>query len=188
MQAFTFNLTARATIAAQRGEIGDARRWIDAVEATPPPQRLGFDWWVQRARAWIAAAEGDLSGAIDTSLRLVDAHANELFHVVMGCHDVVRFGAPQLVVDRLAVQRSRPGATWWDNVCADHADAAVDSDGDALFEVAARFEEGGLDLHTAEALAQGIAVLRHDDPGGAVARELHLSDLMHRCGGCAHRR
>ena len=100
----------------------------------------------------------------------------------MGCHDVVRFGAPQLVVDRLAVQRSRPGATWWDNVCADHADAAVDSDGDALFEVAARFEEGRLGLHTAEALAQGIALLRHDHPGGAVARELHLSDLMHRCG------
>ncbi len=159
MPVWTYNLTLGALTEAMRGNLPVARARLAEVDSTPPAHRLVFRSWVERARLWITSAEGDVDAAVAASLAIADQHAQEHFHATISLHDVVRFGRADLVVDRLEAQAARPGATWWDRVCHDHARAVVQEDSAILLAVADRFEAGGLDLHAAEALAQSVEFL-----------------------------
>ncbi len=175
--------SGRAFVEAQRGDAEPALRRLDALDVAVPREFAGSAWWVGRARVWTATAAGRGGDGIELALDLVEQHAAEHFHETTTLHDIVRLGRPDLVVDRLALQASRPDATWWEQICADHARAACDRDADRLFEVACRFEEGGLDLHAAEALAQTLGLLDPAvDQARCVAANVRFTGLLERCG------
>jgi DNA-binding CsgD family transcriptional regulator len=148
-----------------------------------------FHWWVARLHVVTLAAEGRLTDAVRRSLELADAHAGEHFYVTTSLHDVVRFGRARVVRERLAAQAERAGATWWDEVCFEHAVAATSRSSGArrLLDVCERFEDGGRALDALEAARQAVAAA--DDiqaPTGSrvvgVAAAARLEELLETCG------
>ncbi|MEU9913918.1 LuxR C-terminal-related transcriptional regulator [Streptomyces sp. NPDC051001] len=140
----------RAGFARLRGELREAAAWareglrdtagdpacgaelalavLQSGETTDP----GADPRVRtdpRTAPWLAAARGDLDGALET---------------VTDAYDAVRLGAPG----------ESPGA----EVFALHADALARGDGPALDRAAERLEERGFLLFAAEARAQAVHI------------------------------
>jgi DNA-binding CsgD family transcriptional regulator len=186
VQVGVFNLALLVTVQSMRGEILMARTVLDMVEAFPPSASAGFRWWVERAEVAWRAGLGDLDAARTTSIRLADDYAEEQFHVTTSLHDVVRFGAARSVVPQLAAQAERPGATWWDRVCHEHAVAAAADDVDALLAVAGEFERGGLELNALEAFSQASRLAAADpqrwSSSAAAAAMFGVTRLQQRCG------
>lgn len=179
----TFITILLATIYALQGDVHAAGQQLRFVDDTPEPTRAGFRWWTERARTLALAAEGDTDGAVGRSLVLADQYAAEAFSATTSLHDVVRLGGAHIVADRLQTQAKREHATWWDNVCVDHAHALVRRDGDALMEVSQRFELGGLDRQACEAGAQAARV--YSDAGrrvGEAQAAERVETLLERCG------
>lgn len=189
-QVVAFNSVLRAMGEAQLGHPDRARLLIGHLDELPPGATRAFPWWVERARALVLAAEGRVAEAVRGSLELIDRHPDEHFHVTTSLHDIVRLGRATAVRDRLDEQASRPGATWWDVVCADHAAAAVEGDVAALVDVADRFEQGGRAVDAYEALAQ--AVIRGSDVRATpevkvlgAGAHVRLDELRRVCGRVA---
>jgi DNA-binding CsgD family transcriptional regulator len=156
-----FALAGVAQAAAQAGEAETARGAIAEMERTPLGHK-GFAVELDLARAWSAAATGELSrarvcareaGALARS-RGQDAYA------VRALHELCRLGdpataAPELA--RLAGTVDGPFAT----TAAAHAAALVAGDGAALLEVAERFAAADALLVAAEA-ADAAATAQRD--------------------------
>ncbi len=178
-QIRVMNEAIEATLHAQRGDPVEARRMLDSIATVPPGALVVFEWWIGRARVWLAAAEGSVAGAVAQSRALVERHAGQHFYVTTSLHDIVRLGCSDLVVEELAAMAGRDGATWLDHVCAEHARAAVRHDAEALLRVSARFEEGGLDLAALECAGQAAAAAGAD---GQVARSAEAAVQVERLG------
>jgi DNA-binding CsgD family transcriptional regulator len=148
------------SVQSMRGDILAARQVLDLVEGFPRSASAGFRWWLDRAMLAWRAGLGDVESAAQASIELARAHEGEEFHVTTSLHDAVRYGAAERVADAHGAQAARPGATWWDEQCHRHAAAAAGRDADALLEVAADFEQGGLDLDALESYALAADVAR----------------------------
>ena len=157
IQIRAMNEAIEATLYAFRGDPVAAHRHLDSMATVPPPALAIFQWWIDRARVWMAMADGSVSRAVELSRDLAARHPGQHLYVTISLHDVVRLGQAGLVVDELAAMALRPGATWLDTVCADHALAADRLDGDELLSISTRFEEGGLDLLALECAAHAAA-------------------------------
>jgi DNA-binding CsgD family transcriptional regulator len=166
------------------GEVDAAAAAADRADDEGPSPLAGADALRSRTRAWLAAARGDLAGA----RALVEAAADDvradglLISEAWLRHDVVRFGAPEVVADRLAalaVEVEGPFVA----IAADHARAAAARDRALLGEVAERFETAGFLVGAAEAAAE-VADLhrRAGAPRDATAADQRVARLVERTG------
>ena len=157
-----------ASVTAALGDTEGARRILATVD---PATASGWvDWWRTRAEAEILASEGRVSEAVEASLALAENYVGQEFLVTTSLHDVVRFGHSGRAMEPLAAQATRGGATWWDRVCAAHAEAQASGDAAALLEVADRFAAGGRLVEAVEAAARSMAVAARTSGTGMAAR------------------
>ena len=169
---------ALALLAEAYAVLGDRGRATDALvlaEHSPSGGRL-FLADVDRARAWVAAAGGELSSARSQLLALADASRRRGEYVVEAhaLHNAVRFGAVAEAAPRLDELRWLDGS--WSQPFADHAVALLRDDGPALDEVAEAFESVGAIRFAVEAAscaahAHGRIAAPSSSGGIAAARD-----------------
>ena len=136
------------------------------------------------AEGWLAAAEGNVSAAIELALdaaRLA-AESKQTAIEMLALHDAVRFG-DQTCLDRLVGLASSTGGRLA-SVIAAHATALRDRDAVALWEAAQRFEQIGALLSAADASAQAaVAFEADDDRRRSVEAAAAATRLAAECGG-----
>lgn len=178
-------LTQLALAHALGGSAEQARAALAELDALGMPPEYLNDIERDRATAWAAAADGDVSAAGE-QLRSAAARArrrDDFLWEGETLHDLARLGWPEdaaprlrelvdLVEGRLAEVR------------ANHAAALVAGDPQALAEVSVAFEALAAWLFAAEASASAaVALRRAEEPRRAVAAEVRAADLARRCQG-----
>jgi DNA-binding CsgD family transcriptional regulator len=147
-------LAELASVAALAGDRPAAVDWLDRAEARAGEANRYFDPWVELDKAWVAAAAGELTRAVDLATRAADmARASkQLTFEAAALYDVARLGAPAGVRQRLeelaGLLEGRLAALF-----ASSAVALAAEDGAALDRVGAAFQDLGALLLAAEAKA-----------------------------------
>jgi DNA-binding CsgD family transcriptional regulator/tetratricopeptide (TPR) repeat protein len=157
-----------------RGQMGDHRlgEVLESIELPAPAPRLTI--WIDRGRAWAAAAKGDLDGAARiASQGGRRGVAGEHFSWAAFCfHDAVRFGFPDLVIEDLRAIDSSRGA-YFIAALQEHAEAMFSGDPAGLEAVGLRFSGMSLPLLAAEAFARASQLYEgigeHEDAARACA-------------------
>jgi DNA-binding CsgD family transcriptional regulator len=130
----------------------EAAGWLARADARAGEANRYFDPWVELDRAWVAAAAGELTRAVDLARRAAHmARASRQFTFeAAALYDVARLGAPAGVRQRLeelaSLLEGRLAA-----VLASSAVALAANDGAALDRVGAAFQDLGAILLAAEA-------------------------------------
>ena len=136
------------------------------------------------AEAWLAAAEGNVSAAIELALdaaRLA-AESKQTAIAMLALHDAVRFG-DQTCLDQLADLSAGIGGRLASAIGA-HARAVRDRDLDGMFEAAQQFERIGALLSAADAAAQAAAAFEAaDDRRRSMEAAAAATRLAAECGG-----
>jgi DNA-binding CsgD family transcriptional regulator len=136
------------------------------------------------AEAWLAAAEGNVSVAIELALdaaRLA-AESKQTAIEMLALHDAVRFG-DQTCLDRLIDLATGVGGRLASAIAA-HATAVRDHDAAKLAESSQRFEQLGALLSAADAAAQAaVAFETADNRRGSVEAAAAATRLAAECGG-----
>ena len=158
-----FALAGVAQAAANAGELEAARGALAEMERTPLGHQ-GFAVELELARAWSAAASGELSrarGLASEAAALARSRGQDAY-AVRALHELCRLGDPATAapeLNRLAGRVDGPFAA----TAGAHAAALVAGDGAALLDVAERFAAEDALLVAAEAAdAAGAA---HRDAG-----------------------
>jgi len=155
-----FAIAGVAQAAAQAGEAAAARAAIAELDRTPLGHK-GFSAELELARAWSAAASGELSRAralAREAAALARARGQDAY-AVRSLHDLCRLGDPATAapeLTRLAGSVDGPFVA----AAAAHAAALVAGDGAALLAVAERFADLGALLVAAEAADAAAAAHR----------------------------
>ena len=161
--ALPLALAGVAQAAAQAGELGTARAAVEEMEGATLAHK-GFEPELGLARAWSAAAAGELSrarGLAREAAELARARGQDAY-AVRALHERCRLGdqlaaAPEL--SRLAAGVDGPFAA----IAAAHGEALVRRDGAALLAIAERFAAQDALLVAAE--AADAAAAAHRDVG-----------------------
>ncbi len=136
------------------------------------------------AESWLAAAEGNVSAAIELALdaaRLA-SESQQTAIEMLALHDAVRFG-DQTCLDRLADLGTTTGGRLASTIAA-HAAAVRDRDAVKLCEAARRFEHIGALLSAADASAQAaVAFEAADDRRRSMEAAAAATRLAAECGG-----
>jgi DNA-binding CsgD family transcriptional regulator len=178
-------LDALARAAALTADPAGAQAALVQAEALPgPPMRL-FDTWPGPIHAWVAAARGDISAAVDLALGTA-AEARQRGQPgceLIALHDVARLGAPARVaarLDELAAMVQGDLASLFIR----HVQAIVAADGAVLDGIAASFAALGANLLAAEAAAAAAGAHRQAGRGAsAVASAARAAALAAACEG-----
>jgi DNA-binding CsgD family transcriptional regulator len=147
-------LAELASVAALAGDQAAAVGWLERADARAGEANRYFDPWVELDRAWVAAAAGELTRAVDLATRAADmAQASKQSTLeAAALYDVARLGAPAAVRQRLeelvGLLEGRLAA-----LLATSAVALAADDGVALDRVGAAFLDLGALLLAAEAKA-----------------------------------
>ncbi len=135
------------------------------------------------AESWLAAAEGNVSAAIELALgaaRLA-SESKQTAIEMMALHDAVRFG-DQTCLDRLVELPVGTGRLA--SAIAAHATAVRDRDAAGLFEASQEFEQIGALLSAADAAAQAAAAFETaDDRRRSMEAAAAANRLAAECGG-----
>jgi DNA-binding CsgD family transcriptional regulator len=178
-------LTQLALAHALGGSAEQARAALAELDALGMPPEYLNDIERDRARAWAAAADGDVSSAHEL-LRTAAATARRREDFVWEgetLHDLARLGWPQEVAPRLRELVDLVEGHLAETR-ADHAAALVVGDPAWLAKVSRAFEDMGAWLYAAEASASvAVALRRGEEPRRAVAAELRAAELARRCQG-----
>jgi DNA-binding CsgD family transcriptional regulator/DNA-binding transcriptional ArsR family regulator len=187
----TFNAQWPYTVAvhalALSGQADQAAETLAALDALGLPAVPVNETEVLQARAWAAAASGDLPAA----RRQLEAAADlgeeigDLIGAVGALHGLARLGHARQVSARLAALAAQVDG---DLVAARaaYASALAARDSDALGKVTADFEDLGAILYAAEASAEAAVLLRHaGQTRAAAAAEQQAARLVARCEGAA---
>jgi DNA-binding CsgD family transcriptional regulator len=169
-----FALAGVAQAAAQAGDADAARAAVTEMERTPLGHK-GFAVELELARAWSAAAGGELSAATALARRAAELARSrgQDANAVRALHELCRLGDPAAAapeLGRLAGGLDGPFAP----AAAAHAGALAAGDGETLLDVAERFAAADALLVAAEAAHAAAAA--HRDAGrpssarGAAAR------------------
>jgi DNA-binding CsgD family transcriptional regulator len=147
-------LAELASVAALAGDQEAAGGWLERADARAGEANRYFDPWVELDKAWVAAAAGELTRAIDLAAQAADlARASRQFTLeAAALYDVARLGAPARVrqrLEELAGQLEGRLAA----LLASSALALAADDGAALDRVGAAFQDLGAFLLAAEAKA-----------------------------------
>jgi DNA-binding CsgD family transcriptional regulator len=154
-------LALLSQVAGHGGDAAGGAEALAAAEAAAPAGEWNFTASLDSARAWTSAAGGALSEArrwaYESGTR--GREHGQLSTAFLNLHDVVRFGAPERVVEPLTeVADDMEGD--WARACAFHAVALAERDADALRRVSDAFEDIGALLFAAEASAEAAKVYR----------------------------
>jgi DNA-binding CsgD family transcriptional regulator/tetratricopeptide (TPR) repeat protein len=141
-----------ACAAALAGDPAGAARWVAEMDRRADEANRLFEARLELDRAWVAAGSGELTRALTLAGRAAElARAREQRTVeVTALYDIARLGRPELVTDRLATLAASIEGRFAATAAASAAALAA-SDGVALDEAAATFEELGALLLAAEA-------------------------------------
>jgi DNA-binding CsgD family transcriptional regulator len=178
-------LAELASVAALAGNQEAAGGWLNRADARAGETNRYFDPWVELDKAWVAAAAGELTRAVDLATRAADmARASKQFTFeAAALYDVARLDAPAGVRQRLeelaGLLEGRLAA-----VMASSAVALAADDGAALDRVGAAFQDLGALLLAAEAKA--AAALAHRAAGrdaSANAAQERAAALAAACQG-----
>jgi DNA-binding NarL/FixJ family response regulator len=167
---------------------GDAARAEAALTEAEAVRVASFrmdEGHIGLARAWIAAAYGESSKALDLALRTADTVGSmgQLTYEAAALHDVARLGKPAEVAGRL---RRLCDVTDADLIRAfsAHANVLARSDPAGLLEASKRFEALGADLYAGEAAAEASRSFhREGRKGSALAARERARTLADRCEG-----
>lgn len=136
------------------------------------------------AEAWLAAAQGNNSAAIELALeagRLASESGQQAI-AVLALHDAVRFG-DQTCLDRLVDVATATGGRLA-TVIAAHATAVRDRDAAGIAAAAHQFEEIGALLSAVDAAAQAAVVFERADDRRRSADAAGVANrLAAECGG-----
>ncbi|HEY3261302.1 MAG TPA: LuxR C-terminal-related transcriptional regulator [Pseudonocardiaceae bacterium] len=174
-------LSALATAAAVRGQVGSARNALAEAAALGDIGYLACEQ--QLGWAWTAAASGDLAGARQLLLAAADRAADTAHYCSEAWlrHDVVRLGDPAAVCDRL-VDLAAQGESDLVDCYALHARAAVADDPELLAGAANRFEALGASLYAAEVALSGVRAYRRSGrPRDAARLDGRAAYLIQKC-------
>jgi DNA-binding CsgD family transcriptional regulator len=169
------------------GQADRAAGTLAALDALGLPTVLINETEVLQARAWAAAAAGDLPAArrqLETAADFGE-EIGDLIGAVGALHGLARLGHARQVSARLAALATQVDG---DLVAARaaYASALADRDTEALGKVAGNFEGLGAILYAAEASADAAVLLRHaGEPRAAAAAEQKAARLLARCEGAA---
>lgn len=177
-------LDALAGVAAMAGDVVGAEAALAQADALAGPAVRLFDTWPGPVRAWIAAARGEISAAVDLAL---DTAAEARRCGQAGCelnalHDAARLGAPARVAPRLAelagvVQGNLA------SLFVSHVQALVAASGTGLDATAASFAAVGANLLAAEAAAEAAGAHRRAGrSASAAASAARAAALAATCG------
>jgi DNA-binding NarL/FixJ family response regulator len=174
-----------AHAAALAGELTIADTAIEEAEAARTAGTHIFDLHIALARAWIAAAKGELSAAQAGVARVAD-EAEELGRLaleVVALHDLARLGSPKVAAPRLVrlvAMVEGPFAP----AAAGHAEALVRGDASGLDAAAASFHGMGAYLVAAEAAAAASRAHRAAArKGSALASAARARFYLESCPG-----
>lgn len=183
--AWAFAMLAEAS--ALLGQLPEARAALARsaeLETGPTAPRMLVDRTL--ARAFLQAGEGDVTGAFRTTLAGAEQLGELAMPRAMLLHAAAMLGAPPgptLADLRRTTERAEcafPG------LLVEHVEALAADDGDRLAEVAARLEQGGALLLTAEAASQAARAYAH---AGRAADHHRLAtrsrSLAARCEGAS---
>lgn len=174
----------QAMAASITGELDEAECALAHAEELAGPQIAVTDAWGGSAHAWIAVAHGDIDRGIALALETADrARDTGLYGwELLTLHQIVRFGAPERVLDRLlkldGVIDGRLAPVY-----AAHAFALAEQDGPALDDVAARFAALGYKLLAAEASAHAARAHHLGHTSGAARAVARARELAAHCEG-----
>jgi DNA-binding CsgD family transcriptional regulator len=140
-----------------------------------------------QARAWAAAAAGDLPTARDQLAVAADLgeQVGDLIGAAGALHDLARLGHARDVAARLAALATQVDG---DLVAAraGYAGAVAAGDSETLKKVCGDFEDMGTILYAAEASAEAAVLLRRaGNARAAAAAEQKAARLLARCEGAA---
>jgi DNA-binding CsgD family transcriptional regulator len=169
------------------GQAGQAAGTVTALDALGVPAVLINETEVLQARAWTAAAAGDLPGARQQLEGAADLgeEIGDLIGAVSALHGLARLGHARQVSARLAALATQVDG---DLVAARaaYASALAARDSDVLAKVADDFEDLGTILYAAEACAEAAVLLRHaGEARRSAAAEQRAARLLARCEGAA---
>jgi DNA-binding CsgD family transcriptional regulator len=167
------------------GQPGRAAEALAAHDALALPTMLLYETDLRQARAWTAAAAGDLPAARDQLEAAADLgeEIGDLVGATSALHGLARLGHARDVTGRLSEL-----ATHVDGhlvtARAGYASAVADRDSEALRKVASDFEDMGAMLYAAEASAEAAVLLRRSGQSrDAAAVEQKAARLLARCEG-----
>ena len=170
---------ASALAHALSGDADTAAADLQALDDLELPTIRRDEADVAQARAWTAAAAGDLPGARDHLERVVVAAeaSGDLVGALAALHALARLGRSAEVVDRLADLAARVDGDLAPARVA-HAAALAAGDASALDDVSVRLDELGATLLGAEAAADAaVAHRRGGDRRAAAASARRAGDL-----------
>jgi DNA-binding CsgD family transcriptional regulator len=136
------------------------------------------------AESWLAAAEGNVSAAIELALEAAGQAADSEQQAIemLALHDAVRFG-DQTCLDRLVETAAATGGALAAAIAA-HAEAVRDRDAAGIATAAQQFEDIGALLSAADAAAQAaVAFADADDRRRSVEAAATANRLAAVCGG-----
>ncbi|MFC5065773.1 hypothetical protein [Actinomycetospora atypica] len=153
-----------AMVARCQGALGDAaaaRAALEHAEAHQDPAIGIHDFELDLARAWTAAAEGDLEVAVGHCRDGADRCRTHGLHAaeVLMRQTAVRLGGGDQLARLTELDRmlDTPRA----HLAAAHAAAVGSHDGERLLVIADALEEAGMCLEAADAAAQAVVFVRH---------------------------
>jgi DNA-binding NarL/FixJ family response regulator len=157
--------------------VAELRNRLDRHVAVFEPQ-------LEITQSWLAAAQGNVSAAIDLALEAARSAktSGQSAIEMLALHDAIRFG------DRSSLQRLVSVADGIDgdlaSVYSAHADALADGDAERIMAAAERFEQIGAMLSAADAAAQAaLAFHTAGQRREAVQAAATADRLATACGG-----
>ena len=146
---------------------------------------LLYETELRQARAWTAAAAGDLPAARDQLEAAADLgeEIGDLMGAAGALHGLARLGHARDVAGRLSELAAQVDGHLV-TARAGYASAVAARDSEALGKVALDFEQMGAMLYAAEASAEAAVLLRRGgQPRDAAAMEQKAARLLARCEG-----
>ncbi len=146
-----------------RGHLGDGEGLEELEELRGQRDDLQNATWLDRGRAWLYAARGDLEAARRVLLESAEsaaAGAHQLYATVL-LHDALRLGpdrADPEISDRLSAAVTHTSGAPLGDLMNGHGQALAASDPDELLKVAGGFAGFGARLLAAEAAAQAASL------------------------------
>jgi DNA-binding CsgD family transcriptional regulator len=169
------------------GQADRAAETLAALDALGLPAALINETEIAQARAWAAAAAGDLPAArrqLETAADFGE-EIGDLIGAAGALHGLARLGHARQVSARLADLATQVDGDLV-TARAAYASALAARDSEALGKVAGIFEGLGAILYAAEASAGAAVLLRHaGEPRAAAAAEQKAARLLARCEGAA---
>jgi DNA-binding NarL/FixJ family response regulator len=169
--------SALGKIVPARDIITELRSHFDRHVAVLGPQ-------LRLSEAWLAAAEGRPSAAINAALEAarMAQDSGQQSIAMLSLHDAVRFGDRSCLA-RLADVASRTDGLLAQAV-ANHVEALLNRDPDAIFQAAQQFETIDALLAAADAAAQAAAAFNSiEDHANAAVASAMANRLATVCGG-----